>query len=537
VGLTRLGGYRRRGRAIPSDLRPAGARAGAALLLSGDVPSPVTFGWRKPVILLPAGFPSLAPEMREAILRHELLHVKRRDWLFTIAEELLRALLWFHPAVWWVIGEIQLAREQTVDRAVIETTCAREPYLDALLLMAGVSLPGSLGQMDLAPAPMFLRRRHLKRRLIEVMKEAQMTTISKTRFVCMLSAAVALVAGVSWIAAGAFPLSAAPQTVADAAGVAVNVNGAQLIHRSPVSYPAEALAKGVGGTVVVQTRLDTNGEVVEATVLSGPDELRRAAQESALTWHFAKSEASTTRLINIDFSASAALKSSAVTPPPAPFAEAMSGDNPPPPPPPPPPPASGRIARIDVQGLSDSARDELLSRLPIQAGSHWSRSDLDEVRASVKSFDSHLAAVFSLSGDDLVVTIGPGLTPMSVAVARSSGKPTTILVPPPPPAASEALAADVHRIGNGVTAPTILSRVEPAYPKEPGSEKVNGAVVVSCVVGADGKATEIQVVKSLAPAFDAKAIDAVSQWVFKPGTLNGVPVKVRINIEVNFQML
>jgi beta-lactamase regulating signal transducer with metallopeptidase domain len=139
-------------------------------------------------------------------------------------------VLWFHPAIWWVIGEIQLAREQTVDRAVIETTRERGPYVDALLLMAGAGVSGA-PQLDLAPAPMFLRRRHLKRRLMEVMKEVRMSTISKTRLACAMGAAVIMVAAACWLATGAFPLAAAPQMVNDAAGVAVNTNGSQLMHR------------------------------------------------------------------------------------------------------------------------------------------------------------------------------------------------------------------------------------------------------------------------------------------------------------------
>ena len=43
-----------------------------------------------------------------------------RDWLFTVVEELVRAVFWFHPAIWWLLGEIQLAREQAVDREVVE---------------------------------------------------------------------------------------------------------------------------------------------------------------------------------------------------------------------------------------------------------------------------------------------------------------------------------------------------------------------------------------------------------------------------------
>ena len=93
-----------------------------ALLISDEISSPVTFGFRRPVILLPARFPELERPMQDAILCHEMLHVERRDWLFTVGEEMVRAIFWFHPAIWWLLGEIQLAREQAVDRAVIELT-------------------------------------------------------------------------------------------------------------------------------------------------------------------------------------------------------------------------------------------------------------------------------------------------------------------------------------------------------------------------------------------------------------------------------
>ena len=129
-----------------------------------------------------------------------------------------------------------------------------------------------------------------------------MATISKTRLVIAMSAAGGD-GGVGF--AGwrrrAFPLLAAPQVVNDAAGVAVNTNGSQLMHRTPVAYPPDALARGVEGTVVVQLKLDANAEVSDATVLSGPDELRKAVLQSVLSWHFDRSDASTTRTVNIDF--------------------------------------------------------------------------------------------------------------------------------------------------------------------------------------------------------------------------------------------
>ncbi|HVY93335.1 MAG TPA: M56 family metallopeptidase, partial [Bryobacteraceae bacterium] len=175
AGLLRLQSYRRRGRVLASELRIPGTPREVEIMISNDVTGPVTFGWREPVILLPAGFPSLSAAMREAILCHELVHVERGDWLLILGEELFRAALWFHPAVWWVIGEIHLAREQAVDQSVLETTQAREPYMDALLAMAGISAAPAA---DLAPAPMFLRRHHLKRRLVAIVKEVQMKEVS-----------------------------------------------------------------------------------------------------------------------------------------------------------------------------------------------------------------------------------------------------------------------------------------------------------------------------------------------------------------------
>jgi TonB family protein len=554
IGLAKLAAYRRRGQELPPELRIAGTMAGAALMLSEDVAGPVTFGWRNPVVLLPANFPSLEGPMRDAILCHELQHVERQDWLFTIAEELVRAVLWFHPAIWWVLGEIQLAREQAVDKAVIEMTQARGPYVDTLLLMAGASVPEAHTQMDLAPAPMFLRRRHLKKRLMEVMKEVRMSTISNTRWACVMGAAVVMVAAASWLATGAFPLAAAPQVMDDAAGVAVNTNGSQLIHRSPVSYPAEARAKGIEGTVVVQLRLDANGEVSDANVLSGPDELRKGVLQSVLTWHFEKSAASATRTVNIDF-----VKPAATVPAPPPAVQQFApraavggrggsggfGVAP--------PPMAGKLDRIVVTGLSDSARSELLSRLPVQEGSEWNGQDFGALTKAVKDYDSHLTvglARTSANGGQLELRIGlsntgPGGGTVTFSANNSfspvgqgsgfgagvgSGGNTST-------ASATAPASGVYSVGNGTSAPVVLTKVDPVYTEQARAAKYGGSVMLSVVINTDGKAENIQIVKALGMGLDENAMACVQQWVFRPGMNQGIPVKVRAQIEVNFRLL
>ncbi len=239
-GMWRLRCYRLESRALepPS---PWGVEAN--LRISEEIAGPVTFGFRKPVVLLPVRFLSLDEPMQDAILCHEILHVRRRDWLFASGEELVRALFWFHPAIWWLLREIQLVREQAVDREAVEMTHSRDRYIDALLVIAGA--PGT----DLAPAPLFLRKRHLKQRVASILKEVRVST---TKSISAFGASLTLLAASCWFITGVLPLHAAPQTVSDPAGVSVDIGGADLFHRDPVTYPREAIEKGVQGTVVAQ---------------------------------------------------------------------------------------------------------------------------------------------------------------------------------------------------------------------------------------------------------------------------------------------
>ena len=78
--------------------------------LSRDVDSPVTFGFKIPMILLPHCFLLMDSEFQAAIACHELIHVRRRDWAHHLAEEVIRTCFWFHPAIAWLIARVRLAR-------------------------------------------------------------------------------------------------------------------------------------------------------------------------------------------------------------------------------------------------------------------------------------------------------------------------------------------------------------------------------------------------------------------------------------------
>ena len=86
------------------------------LLQSDRIPGPMTIGWLRPVILLPAGLlTGLPPQQAEAILLHELAHIRRSDYLVNILQRLMETLFFYHPAVWWISNRIRLEREYCCD--------------------------------------------------------------------------------------------------------------------------------------------------------------------------------------------------------------------------------------------------------------------------------------------------------------------------------------------------------------------------------------------------------------------------------------
>src|SRR5207253_1921147 len=101
---------------------------------------------------------------------HELIHVRRRDWVWTVAEEIISAVFCFHPAIWWLIGKIRLSREQIVDSEVIRINGSKEQYLNALLEVASFN-----GGQRFAPVIRFVRRHHLLNRVTAIVKETQMS--------------------------------------------------------------------------------------------------------------------------------------------------------------------------------------------------------------------------------------------------------------------------------------------------------------------------------------------------------------------------
>jgi TonB family protein len=111
-----------------------------------------------------------------------------------------------------------------------------------------------------------------------------------------------------------------------------------------------------------------------------------------------------------------------------------------------------------------------------------------------------------------------------------------ILVSTFPLFAQEPLPEGVYRVGSGVSPPRLTHRVDLDYSDEALKARLVGVVLLSVVVGTDGKARDLQVVRGLGLGLDEKAIKAVSKWQFEPGVKDGQPVNVVAQIETNFSL-
>ena len=206
LGLVRLGSLARAAHRVapPASAREflARFRMSAVFVLPPDVRMPCSFGLFRPTVVLPAAFDRLEPAFQRGIVCHELLHLERRDFAAAVVEEVVAALLWFHPWVWLIRRRIRLHREQVVDAAVVRRTGDRRAYVRCLIALAGhpCALP--------LAAPM-LRPTELRARADALFeKDGTRSRLASAALAIGLGAALGAAV---WTVAATVPLSAVAQ--------------------------------------------------------------------------------------------------------------------------------------------------------------------------------------------------------------------------------------------------------------------------------------------------------------------------------------
>jgi protein TonB len=269
--------------------------------------------------------------------------------------------------------------------------------------------------------------------------------------------------------------------------------------------------------VVVEASVDSKGEVTDARVVSGPLELRRAALQSVLQWHYSTDQGlpPSVRVIIHFGEAPAGGVSGGVA---GGVVGGVRGGlvgvitNVP-------PSAPVTIRDIEIQGVTPEIARLVRDRIPVHVGDQAGPEIVGRVMAAAHQIDEHFQVGLVLNsspgGRDATLRINiPGAPPVSFEPSAAAGR---IVLDP------------------GVAAENLVSKVTPAYPPLAKQARIQGVVHLSAVIGTDGAVRNLQVISGH-PLLVPAALDAVKQWVYKPTVRDGKPTEVATQITVNFTL-
>jgi protein TonB len=183
---------------------------------------------------------------------------------------------------------------------------------------------------------------------------------------------------------------------------------------------------------------------------------------------------------------------------------------PPPPPPPPPPAAAEKSTPPETQPVPTS------SAAPVDVPSRIEPEPVAGV------------------GDAGVPGGLEGGIPGGVPGGVVGGLPTDLPPPPPPPPAPE--RRDPVRVGGQIKEPTLLRRVEPVYPMLAVHANIRGTVIVEAIVDAEGRVTDVKLLRPVHQLLDHAAVEAVRQWQYAPLILNGTPERFVLTVVLSFNL-
>ena len=284
VGLVRLRGMIANAapdRSLDEVARDLAATLGtrATLTITDEIETPATVGVGRAIVLLPRRVLHLPPAVQRAVIAHELVHVTRRDWLHTIAEEVWCAALWFHPAARIIAERLSLARETVVDEATILLTRDRRSYAEALLAFSNP-------QPHLPGVTPLIGRRSLSQRISLIAEEEVM---SRGRMLVSVAIACIISAAATSSAISAFPITGAPEQGRQIFRPGDGVTLPSVVHEVKPTYTPEAMERKIQGSVWLETVVLETGDVGDVIVTRSLDAeygLDRQAIDATKHWKF-----------------------------------------------------------------------------------------------------------------------------------------------------------------------------------------------------------------------------------------------------------
>jgi len=194
--------------------RIGGVRKPIAFLLSRASLEPGIFGIARPVLLWPEGIsPHLGDAHLEAVLAHEVWHVRRRDNLYAALHMLVEAVFWFYPLVWWLGARLVDERERACDEEVVELGSDRHIYAESILKVCEFCLGSPLVCVSGVTGA------DLKQRMVHIMSDRMLHKLTFARKLLLTAAAfLAIAVPVTFGILHATPSQAQSQLASNAAG-------------------------------------------------------------------------------------------------------------------------------------------------------------------------------------------------------------------------------------------------------------------------------------------------------------------------------
>jgi TonB family protein len=452
------------------------------LLESAWIDVPSVIGWIRPIIVLPAStLAGLSPEQFDAILAHELAHVRRHDYLINALQSALEVLLFYHPAVWWVSHQVRIEREHCCDDLAVEISGDRVAYARAL---------ACLEERRAAPAlAMGARSGDLLTRVRRLVRATPAAAGSRSAW-----AAVAATTALAAIAVGTYfsrpvlarsDMPSPPVTAAAAARLESSATmpappaAPARLARTPRVAPAQVRSATINVQVVDQQGGTLPGAAI--TFASG------LIQASALTNAAGRATISSVPAGTYDITIS------------------LAGFR-------------TRQYRLDV------GPDGLNVRFRLDVGSMTETLTVmspTPLATPTQTPDPNVAAA---ARDAVAADLLAHQQVDAKLGAEDENKPTVV---------DFFDQSGPVRVGGDIKEPRKIHDQKPAYPEEALAAGVQGVVIIEAVIARDGTVQNARVLRSI-PMLDQAALDAVLQWKFTPTLLNGVPVEVIMTVTVNF---
>jgi TonB family protein len=477
------------------------SRRVAGRLTSGSCVTPMTVGWLRPAVILPAGWTQWPQAQLNAVLAHEEEHARRRDPLAQWLSLLNRAVFWFHPLAWWLSRQLSVLAEEACDDAALARGHNPLEYSGYLLDLARRVRESAVRPNIVAMA---MPGVFLPRRIRRIASGAPIERVSRRRKACLAAACAAICTAFT---GGAVGYETVTQTGGNTA-VATTAQDAIVLERGPDSTPSTPhvrLLKRVKTITLAQAQ----------TSPAAPNPAAGGIQPA----QFAGSVADPTgavvpnavvALTNTDTSAG----SSATTDPNGAYRfESVE-------------PGNYKVT-VKVPGF----KTETQTGIVVASGENHNGGkmflQLGAMSESVSVTGSRSAPVSGArpTGNPAnpINTLGPMTTLAPIEPAHGS------------PPTTRADATGRIRVGGMVQPANLLNAVKPVYPVDLQQQGIQGTVKFEATISKEGTIAELKLVSG-PPMLVQAALEAVRQWRYRPTQLNGEPVETVTTIDVNFQL-